>query len=58
MMKDQALPIGGVVRLTGLTERALRFYEERGLIKPLRTQAGRRVYGAEDLSGQSNEIWG
>jgi DNA-binding transcriptional MerR regulator len=49
MMKDQTIPIGGVVRLTGLTERALRFYEERGLIKPLRTQAGRRVYGAEDL---------
>ncbi|NOX95927.1 MAG: MerR family transcriptional regulator [Alphaproteobacteria bacterium] len=49
MMKDQTLSIGGVVQLTGLTERALRFYEERGLLKPSRTQADRRVYGAGDL---------
>ncbi len=49
MVKDQTLSIGGVVRLTGLTERALRFYEERGLINPSRTQARRRVYGADDL---------
>jgi MerR family transcriptional regulator, thiopeptide resistance regulator len=46
----QALPIDDVVRLTGLTSRALRFYEARGLVAPLRTAAGRRLYGAAELT--------
>ena len=51
---DQALDIRpmdikDVVRLTGLTSRALRFYEARGLVTPLRTYSGRRLYGAGEL---------
>lgn len=39
-----------VARRTGLTTRALRFYEARGLVAPLRTAAGRRIYGAGELA--------
>ncbi|MBY0518795.1 MAG: MerR family transcriptional regulator [Sphingomonas sp.] len=45
----QIIDIAEVARLTGLTARALRFYEARGLVKPLRTQSGRRCYGAGEL---------
>lgn len=41
--------IDDVVRRTGLTARALRFYEARGLVKPLRTHGGRRLYNTLDL---------
>jgi len=34
----------------GVTVRALRVYEERGLVAPLRSQAGWRAYGPEALS--------
>ena len=44
-----SFPIDEVVRRTGLTSRALRFYEARGLITPLRTQSGRRWFGPEEL---------
>lgn len=44
-----SLPIDEVVRRTGLTSRALRFYEARGLIRPLRTGSGRRLYAPADL---------
>ncbi|MFL0671072.1 MAG: MerR family transcriptional regulator [Erythrobacter sp.] len=44
-----SLPIHEVVRRTGLTSRALRFYEARGLIAPLCAGAGRRLYGAAEL---------
>lgn len=43
------LDISEVVRRTGLTARALRFYEARGLVAPLRTQSGRRLYGPGQL---------
>jgi len=46
---DDLLDIREVVRRTGLTSRALRFYEARGLVRPLRTHSGRRLYGAEAL---------
>ena len=42
--------IGQVVERTGLTQRTLRFYEERGLVNPSRTETGRRVYGSADLA--------
>lgn len=42
---DDALDIREVARRTGLTSRALRFYEARGLLKPLRAYSGRRLYG-------------
>jgi MerR family transcriptional regulator, thiopeptide resistance regulator len=44
-----SLPIDEVVRQTGLTSRALRFYEARGLLQPLRTASGRRLFSAADL---------
>jgi DNA-binding transcriptional MerR regulator len=46
---EDVLDIREVVRRTGLTSRALRFYEARGLVAPLRTQSGRRLYGAATL---------
>jgi DNA-binding transcriptional MerR regulator len=46
---DEHLDISEVVRRTGLSSRALRFYEARGLVKPLRTASGRRVYGPGEL---------
>jgi DNA-binding transcriptional MerR regulator len=46
---EDAFDIAEVVRRTGLTSRALRFYEARGLLKPLRTASGRRYYGAAEL---------
>src|SRR3569833_1140296 len=46
---DEVLDIREVARRTGLTSRALRFYEARGLVAPLRTGSGRRVYGAAAL---------
>lgn len=38
-----------LVRRTGLTSRALRFYEARGLITPLRTYNGKRLFGPAEL---------
>jgi DNA-binding transcriptional MerR regulator len=46
---DDPLDIQEVVRRTGLTSRALRFYEARGLLAPLRTHSGRRLYGSAAL---------
>lgn len=46
---EQPLDIRDVARRTGLTSRALRFYEARGLLKPLRTYSGRRLYGRGEL---------
>lgn len=49
-MTDEILDIGAVAQATGLTPRALRFYEARGLVQPLRTAGGRRVYGRGELA--------
>jgi len=49
------LDIREVARKTGLTSRALRFYEARGLVMPLRTHSGRRLYGRSELE-QVNRI--
>lgn len=46
---EQLLDIAEVVRRTGLTSRALRFYEARGLLRPLRAYSGRRAYGPVEL---------
>lgn len=48
-MADSLLPIEDVARRTGLTARALRFYEARGLVTPLRNASGRRMFAAGDL---------
>jgi DNA-binding transcriptional MerR regulator len=44
-----SLTIDEVVRHTGLTSRALRYYEARGLLRPLRTASGRRLFSATEL---------
>jgi MerR family transcriptional regulator, thiopeptide resistance regulator len=46
---SELLDIADVVRRTGLTSRALRFYEARELLAPVRTHSGRRLYGAAEL---------
>ena len=43
------LDIQEVVRRIGLTSRTLRYYEARGLVQPLRTHKGRRLFGPEAL---------
>lgn len=48
--RPTALDIADVVRRTGLTSRALRFYEARGLLAPLRSASGRRFYGPAELA--------
>jgi DNA-binding transcriptional MerR regulator len=45
----EAIDIREVAKRTGLTSRALRFYEARGLLTPLRTYSGRRLYGRGEL---------
>jgi DNA-binding transcriptional MerR regulator len=45
----EILDIAEVVRRTGLTSRALRFYEARGLFAPLRTASNRRAFGPREL---------
>ena len=45
----EAIDIREVAKRTGLTSRALRFYEARGLLRPLRTYNGRRLYGRGEL---------
>lgn len=45
----QIMDIAAVAQATGLSSRALRFYEARGLVRPLRTGSGRRCYGPAEL---------
>lgn len=49
--QDQAyLQIGEVAERTGVTQRTLRFYEERGLLKPpSRLDGGFRLYSEDDI---------
>ena len=41
---DSVLPIGEVARRSGVAASALRFYEERGLIRSVRAGSGHRRY--------------
>jgi MerR family transcriptional regulator, repressor of the yfmOP operon len=44
------MQIGEIAERTGLTQRALRFYEERGLLQPAtRLEGGFRLYTEDDL---------
>ncbi len=46
--------IGELAERTGTTTRALRYYEEQGLLRPLRTGAGYRAYEAGAVSRVRN----
>ncbi len=51
MMDDAGLKkIGEVAELLGTTPRALRFYEEEGLVAARRTSGGTRLYSSEDIA--------
>ncbi len=49
MTEKRTMTIGEAAAATGLTERALRLYEARGLLAPGRDAGGRRAYGAEEM---------
>ncbi len=44
------LDIAEVARRTGLSSRALRFYEAKGLVVPMRTHTGRRLFNTAALA--------
>ncbi len=50
-MISKQLTIGQIAKETGLTAKAVRLYEQQGIIdKPKRTQAGYRIYQADDVA--------
>ncbi|AYW47096.1 MerR family transcriptional regulator [Tetragenococcus osmophilus] len=42
-------PIGTVMKLTDLTARQIRYYEEQNLIYPERSEGNRRLYSLNDI---------
>jgi DNA-binding transcriptional MerR regulator len=48
-VKGVNMRIGELARLTGISERMLRYYEEEGLLQPTRTESGYRTYGERDV---------
>lgn len=42
-------PMGTVMKLTDLTARQIRYYEDQGLINPERTPGNRRMYSLNDM---------
>lgn len=42
-------PIGSVMKLTDLTARQIRYYEDQGLISPDRNEGNRRMYSLNDM---------
>jgi MerR family redox-sensitive transcriptional activator SoxR len=42
--------IGNLARLTGIAPSAIRFYEEQGLIPPVRRLSGRRVFDDQTVA--------
>ncbi|MEV4020312.1 MerR family transcriptional regulator [Nonomuraea angiospora] len=45
----ELIPIGEAARRLHLNASALRYYEERGLVRPAARHAGRRMYGRTEL---------
>ena len=43
------IPISEAAARLGLSASALRYYDERGLVSPSARQAGRRMYGSDEL---------
>lgn len=42
--------IGQIVQATGLSERQIRYCERKGLIKPLRSKGGHRLFNEQELA--------
>jgi len=50
MEMENAMTIGQFSKLSGVSQRTLRFYEEKGMLKPSYvSESGRRYYTADDL---------
>ncbi|NOV04542.1 MerR family transcriptional regulator [Paenibacillus planticolens] len=49
MTQKKVIQIGVVSELTGLSERQIRYYEDRKLIFPERSKGGVRKYSFEDV---------
>lgn len=49
MVAKRGLSIGAVAARTGLSVSAIRFYEERGLVKPDRRPSGQREFARADI---------
>lgn len=49
-MSSEFLNPAEAARRLGVSAKALRLYEERGLVKPLRTGAGWRAYGSDQMA--------
>lgn len=47
--EKKVMSIGIVRELTGLSERKIRYYEERKLIQPYRSEKGTRFYSFSDI---------
>ena len=47
--EQELFKIGDTTRILGVTPRTLRFYEEEGLVEPVRTPKGTRLYAKEDI---------
>lgn len=50
LRRSQAvLPIGTVMKLTKLSARQIRYYEEQSLVMPQRNEGNRRMYSLNDI---------
>jgi len=56
MMKEKefrrnmaVFPIGSVMKLTDLSARQIRYYEDQNLITPIRNEGNRRMYSLNDM---------
>ncbi|MBU6371726.1 MAG: redox-sensitive transcriptional activator SoxR [Alphaproteobacteria bacterium] len=49
MRADDLLAIGALAARTGVSVATLRFYEEKGLVAPVRSAGGRRLYRRADI---------
>ncbi|OYY45878.1 MAG: MerR family transcriptional regulator [Rhodospirillales bacterium 24-66-33] len=55
-MVSQFLNASDAARRLGISTKALRLYEQRGLLAPIRSDAGWRAYGPEDLERASEIV--
>ena len=49
LRKTDLIPIGEMARRTGLSVSAIRFYEDKGLIEPIRTSGNQRRFLRSDI---------